>query len=48
MGHNAFHAAKQLPDTTTGFNSIIVFGLLKDDAEGTFRTAHSNISNISI
>lgn len=48
MGHNAFHAAKQPPDTTTGLNSIIAFGLLKDAAEGTFQTEHSNISNISI
>lgn len=39
MDLNAFHhTAKQPPDSPTALESMILFGQLKDDAEGAFRT----------
>lgn len=38
MDYNVFHGAKQPPDSQTAFESIILFGQLKDDDEGAFRT----------
>lgn len=38
MDYNVFHGAKQPSDSQTAFESIILFGQLKDDDEGAFRT----------